>query len=98
MARGTLSIHRLSQEARSKSAEKARDRVKAQFRDPSLQPHQRQALMKDLQWISKWESADVEDIVPAPVSTPPKVEADPSNTPTHHVVQLVETLALDENV
>lgn len=96
MARGTLTIYDVPGEVRAKGAAQARMQVHVLLSNPHLTSEQREDLLARLVWISKWESANVGEVLPPPVE--PEVEPVTPRLPQHHSVEVVEVLAVDDDM
>jgi len=102
MARGVLTLYEVPAEVRAKGAAQARQQLHTLLSNPHLTEAQREDLRARLAWVTKWETANVGDLLPPPSSPPedsfttePSQEV-PSPTPTHHQVEVLETLQVDE--
>jgi len=96
MARGVVTIHEVPPEIRAKGAAAARQQLHTLLSNPSLTEGQRKELLKHLAWVSKWEAADVGDLVPRP-DPKPAPPALPARAPQHHVVEVAEVLTVHED-
>lgn len=98
MARGVLTIYDVPPEIRAKGAAQARQQLHTLLSNPHLTATQRKDLLDRLAWVAKWESANVEEILPRPTPAPALPEATESpRTPQHHVVEISETLTVKED-
>jgi hypothetical protein len=96
MARGTLTIYDVPPEVRAKGAAQARQQLHMLLSNPHLTARQKKDLLERLAWISKWESANVEEIVPRPAPPPEAPPPPPAREPQNHTVELTETLTVKE--
>lgn len=108
MARGRLTIHDVPQELRSKYAARARKTLRDMQTHPGMTPQQLMVIQERLNWVSKWERADVGAVLPKekaalalPSSTSPKAlpaaPSGPARLPQHHSVEIAEQLTVTEN-
>jgi hypothetical protein len=98
MARGTLTIYDVPPEIRAKGAAQARQQLHMLLSNPHLTAEHKKDLLERLAWISKWESANVEEIVPRPEAPPAAPPPPPAREPQNHIVELEETLTVTDNV
>lgn len=96
MARGTLTIYEVPPEIRAKGAAQARQQLHMLLSNPHLTEPQRKDLLDRLAWVAKWEAADVGEILPRPEPAPAP-PALPPREPQHHVVEVSETLTIQED-
>lgn len=97
MARGTLTLYDVPAEVRAKGAAEARKTFLQMLTNPHLSMEQRADIQERLQWCGKWESLNIEDVIPRPVqpSVPPPATSEPPQG-NNHVVELSESLSIEE--
>jgi hypothetical protein len=100
MARGRLTIHDVPPEIRAKGAAQARQQLHMLLSNPHITAEQQKDLRDRLAWIARWEAAKVDDICPPPNAPPPPPAppAPPARAPQNHVVEVAETLTVEDSM
>ena len=83
MPQGKFTIYDVPEHIRARNASEARKRLQGLLQNPHITLDQRKELMERVAWAAKWETLNIEDVLPKP-------------EPTHHSVDLVENLSLKE--
>lgn len=93
----TLTLYQVPADVRAKGAAQARQQIHQLLSNPSLTAEQRKELLDRLRWANKWESLDIEEVLPRLPALPeaPPEEA-PPREPQHHAVEIVESLNIEE--
>lgn len=91
----------LSQERRAEAARTARDQIMIALKNPFLKAEQQEALYERMTHLGRWERGEVELEAPMlkaadPVLALPEVTS--SADPTHHSVELVDTVTVSDEV
>lgn len=95
MARGTLTIYDVPGEVRAKGAAQARMQLHMLLSNPHLTPEQREDLLQRLAWVTKWETANVSEVLAPPVEAEP--EPITPRIPQHHSIEIVEVMSVEDD-
>lgn len=93
----TLTIYDVPKETRALGAAAARRQIQQQLNNSFLTLDQRKDLQAQLRWASKWESLRVAEALPSPVAGGTPAIQGELREPTHHSVELVEDLSIEEH-